>query len=191
MQSWRVGGRGLWLQQKNSGRSSAALQTLGCFPHYSQYAVVEGHYCLHPTPGLDPYSAHPGLPPSPGSTVLAQPDQGVKVPILLFWTSQLGVPGVTYPNLRVLQLDHLLPSWRIWANQVGRPMRVLDGCWRQRAAIQQAGDHLSENGQKILGLKGQVHVVDGSERGRRESCDGSLGGRGRQRRRKDKWMMLR
>ena len=98
---------------------------------------------------------------------------------------------MTGPNLRVLQLDHLLPSWRILANQVGHPMMVPDGCWRQRAAVQQAEDHLSENGQKILGLKGQARVVDGSGRGRVGSCDGSWGGRGRQRRRKDKWKMLR
>jgi hypothetical protein len=70
-------------------------------------------------------------------------------------------------------------------------MRVLDGCWRRRAAVQQAEDHLSENGQKILGLKGQAHVVDGSEKGQAGSCDGSWGGRGRQRRRKDKQMRPR
>ena len=70
-------------------------------------------------------------------------------------------------------------------------MMVPDGCWRQRAAVQQAEDHLSENGQKILGLKGQARVLDESEKGQAGSCDGSWGWRGRQRRMKDKWMRPR
>ena len=50
---------------------------------------------------------------------------------------------------------------------------------------------MSENGLKILDLKGQAHVVDVSEKGLAGNCDGSWGGRGRKRRRKDKWTKLR
>ena len=61
----------------------------------------------------------------------------------------------------------------------------------RRAAVQRAEGYLSENGLKILDLKGQAHVVDVSEEGLAGNCDGSWGGRGRKRRRKDKWTKLR